>query len=163
MYGTSISRTTQPADLTEDELRVSVAMRELRRGVGMQKLRGRLYGDGPDVLDIGQHDALNTIATQGPARMSELATALRVDASTATRAVARLEAQGLVARQRDTVDGRSVVVVATPAGQARLDHMASVGRTGFRTLLADFDPDELHQLGVLMERLAGAVDAFVRE
>lgn len=136
-------------------------MRELRRGVGMQSLRGRIYGSGPDVLDLGQHDALIVIVDCGGARMSELAAALRVDASTATRAVARLEADGLVARQRDPADGRSVVVVPTDAGRDRLVRLAEAGRDAMRQLLAGFDPDELHQLGGLLERLVAAVDDLV--
>lgn len=156
-------RATQSLELTDDERRVAAAMRELRRGVGMQSLRGRIYGSGPDVLDLGQHDALIVIVDCGGARMSELAAALRVDASTATRAVARLEADGLVARQRDPADGRSVVVVPTDAGRDRLDRLAEVGRDAMRQLLATFEPDELHQLGGLLERLVAAVDDLVAD
>jgi DNA-binding MarR family transcriptional regulator len=162
LYRTSIPASTQAtADLTDDERRVGTAMRELRRGAGMQRLRDVIYGDDPDALDIGQQDALEVLAAVGPVRMSELAGALRVDASTATRAVARLEAARLVERARAEDDGRSVVVFVTPRGEARLERLGTIARTALRQLFAEFAPDELTRLADLLERLVGAVDTLL--
>jgi DNA-binding MarR family transcriptional regulator len=48
---------------------------------------------------------------------SDLGHGLRLDASTVTRTVQRLERQGLVARIPSPTDGRSVIVCLTQAGQ----------------------------------------------
>src|SRR3546814_14111921 len=50
--------------------------------------------------------------------MSDIAVVLRVDRSSATRAVDRLEAAGLVARRADPDDARGIGVAATQAGRA---------------------------------------------
>src|SRR5215210_2372965 len=93
--------------------RVGTAWRELRRGAAMQRLRPLLYGDDPDSLDLGQVDTLDLLMERGECRMSDLAGALRVDASTATRAIDRLVTRGLVERSHPPEDRRTVVVQAT--------------------------------------------------
>ena len=86
--------TTQPdrAPGSDDTARrIARAWRELRRGASAARLRSHLLGpDGPH-LEQGQLDALEILASRSDGwRMSEFADALRVDASTATRAVERL-------------------------------------------------------------------------
>src|SRR3954451_25371811 len=76
-------------DRNSDEARIGAAWRELRRA-STQALRPLLFGTGPDALELGQVGTLDLLALHGPVRMRDLAEALRVDASTATRAVARL-------------------------------------------------------------------------
>ena len=98
--------------------RIASAWRELRRGASAARLRSSLLGpDGPQ-LEQGQLDALEILASE-PAgwRMSEFADALRVDASTATRAVDRLERLGLAERRSGDGDRRIVLATATAAGR----------------------------------------------
>jgi DNA-binding MarR family transcriptional regulator len=66
-------------------------------------------------------------------RMSELASACALSLSGLSRVVSRLEAQGLVQRERASCDGRGLNAVLTDAGLARLrrawpTHLASVRR-----------------------------------
>src|SRR4249920_1345120 len=96
--------------------RVGAAWRELRRGAAMQAFRPIVYGEGEDALDLGQVDALDLLVFHGPVRMGELAESLRVDASTATRAVNRLVDTGLAQRRRSDEDGRVMVVAITKRG-----------------------------------------------
>ena len=144
--------------LNDDQLRVALAMRELRRGVAMQRFRDRLYGSAPVQLDIGQHDALEVIVQLGEARMGDVAAALRVDPSTATRTVARLEAAGLVERRRSDGDGRSVVVAATPAGVELYEAIADAARAALLELYDRFDDAELATLAALLDRLVTGLD-----
>ena len=82
------------AEWEEDAVRIGRAWRELRRGALSAEFRDRVYGAG---LDVGQADALELLVVGGGCRMAELAAALRVDASTATRAVlSRAVDEGLV-------------------------------------------------------------------
>ena len=103
-------------EVRPDVRRAAVAVRELRRSTSTPRFRDSIFGD-LNVLDIAQHDALEVIVTLDGARMSEVAQALRVDPSTATRTWPTRSAVGLVERRPDPADGRSVMAVATPAGR----------------------------------------------
>ena len=143
--------------------RVGVAWRELRRGAASQALRPLVYGEGPDALDLGQVDALDLLAERDGRRMSELAEALRVDASTATRAVDRLAADGLVAREMASDDRRAVVVRLTDEGRTRHRALADRRRRVLERIVGEFDDAELLQLAELLERMVAAVDRVVGE
>jgi DNA-binding MarR family transcriptional regulator len=64
--------------------------------------------------------ALATIERHGPLTPSELAARERIQRPTATRLVARLEEDGLIARTADPVDRRSFLIALTPEGEALL-------------------------------------------
>ncbi len=151
-----------PADLGPDEevqLRIGAAWKELRRGAAMAALRDQLFGAGEDALEPGQFDTLEALAQRTAWRMSDLAEALRVDPSTATRAVQRLLRMGLAERQRFSQDGRVVLVAATETGRRRYEAIARCRRAFMATVLSGFDADERRQFADLLERLVRAVDA----
>lgn len=60
--------------------------------------------------------ALATVERHGPLTPSELASRERITRPTATRLVARLEEEGLIARITDVSDRRSCLVSVSPAG-----------------------------------------------
>ena len=100
---------------------MGLAWREIRRGASTGPLRDFLYTIESDQIDaaqieLGQMDTLDLLATRPSWRMSELAEALRVEPSTATRAVQRLERAGLARRRPSAADGRVVKVEITEAG-----------------------------------------------
>lgn len=64
--------------------------------------------------------ALATVDRHGPLTPSELATRERVQRPTATRLIAKLEDQNLVARTADPGDRRSFLIAITPEGKALL-------------------------------------------
>jgi DNA-binding MarR family transcriptional regulator len=141
-----------------DQQRVGEAWRELRRGASMIRFRELLYGD---ELEMGQVDALDLLVQNGTSRMRELADALRVDASTATRTVNRLVDAGLVERVADPDDARGVRVRISRRGADVHATMAERRRRMFDDVLGGFDPDELAQFAELLERLVAAVDEAV--
>jgi DNA-binding MarR family transcriptional regulator len=144
-------------DPASTEARIGLAWRELRRGSAQQAMRDRLYGD---LLEAAQVDALDVVMSTGGCRMAELADALRVDPSTATRAIDRLVAAGMVARENATGDGRGVQVVATAAGIELYDELSQRRRTMLFAVLAHFDADERAMLAELLERLVDGVDRY---
>ena len=147
--------------LTDEQARIARAMRELRRGSAMQRFRDRLYGD--SALDMGQHDALEVVVSLGEARMGDVAVALRVDPSTATRAVAKLEDAGLVERRRIDSDARAVVVAPTPAGAALYEQIADSARAALSELFGRFTPAEQDTLADLLDRLVTGLDELVAD
>jgi len=141
--------------------RIGAAWRELRRGASMQAFRPIVYGEGDDALDLGQVDALDMLVFHGSVRMGELAEALRVDASTATRAVNRLVDAGLASRERSDDDGRVMVVVLTEHGREVHRAMMVRRRDALEGILADLSPKERPQLATLLERFIVGLDSYV--
>jgi DNA-binding MarR family transcriptional regulator len=153
----------RPVDLDdpgqlEIALRIGSAWKELRRGAAMSTVRDWFYGTGDDALELGQVDTLDLLAAEDSWRMTDLADALRVDPSTATRAVQRLVRAGLAERRQSDEDGRVVMVSATAAGRARHEAVAGRRRKAMETMLAEFDDAERQQLADLLERFVAALD-----
>jgi DNA-binding MarR family transcriptional regulator len=141
--------------------RIGAAWRELRRGASMQAFRPIVYGVGDEALDLGQVDALDMLVFHGSVRMGDLAEALRVDASTATRAVNRLVDAGLASRERSDGDGRVMVVVLTEHGKEVHRAMMVRRRDALEGILADLNPKERQQLATLLERFIAGLDSYV--
>lgn len=141
--------------------RIGAAWRELRRGASMQAFRPIVYGEGDEALDLGQVDALDMLVFHGSVRMGDLAEALRVDASTATRAVNRLVDADLASRERSDGDGRVMVVVLTEHGKEVHRAMMLRRRDALEGILADLNPKERQQLATLLERFIDGLDSYV--
>jgi DNA-binding MarR family transcriptional regulator len=76
--------------------------------------------DAGEGLTRARLSALAVLVLGGPRRLGELAAAERVRPPTMTRLVHAMEADGLVTRESDAADRRSVVIRATAAGEAQL-------------------------------------------
>jgi DNA-binding MarR family transcriptional regulator len=139
--------------------RIAHAWRELRRGAAMTTLRDRFQGEVG--LDQGQIDFLEALVVAGTARMRELADMLRVDASSATRAVQRLVDRGLATRATDERDARCVHVSPTDDGRALYEEIVASRRTAMLVLLADLSPAEQRAIADGMEALVAALDRYV--
>lgn len=157
-----------PVDLTDPvqrelAVRVGRAWKEMRRGAGTSVLRDHFFGVGADALEPGQMDALDLLVQREAWRMGDLAEALRIDPSSATRAVHRLVRAGLAERSTSADDKRVVMVSATPAGRER--HAAAARRRAeaLARILAAYEPDELVELVELLERFVEAIDQLVAE
>jgi MarR family 2-MHQ and catechol resistance regulon transcriptional repressor len=92
-------------------------------------------------------------------RMSDLAAQTTLSASGLTRAVDRLEAAGLVAREACPTDRRSTYAVLTEAGQARIMTAVPV-HVGHVVSVLDsvFTPEELQTFSDLIRRLRDAAN-----
>jgi DNA-binding MarR family transcriptional regulator len=146
-----------------ENARIGAAWRQLRRGAILE-LRQLMYGgpEGTEPLDVALGDALDVIVENEPIRMGDLAAALRVDASTATRTVARLIDAGL-ARRSEGADRRVVEVVTTPAGQRRHEAMVASATEALEQILSVFDGRERAQLADLLDRMVASLDEVVAE
>ncbi len=144
--------------------RIALAWRELRRGAAGAVLRSHLLGpDGPP-LEQAQLDALEILASEPTGwRMSEFADALRVDPSTATRAVTRLERVGLAERIAADADRRVVTARVTAAGRRTVDRVGRLRSFGVQRLLERFDEDEREQFAEYLERFVGSIDDLVAD
>ena len=168
LYPTKAMATPRPTPINFDDpyqrdvaLRVGRAWRDIRRGASMSTLVDYFFGSGDDALESGQMDTLDILVQQDGWRMGDLADALRVDPSTATRAVQRLERVGLAGRCTSPSDKRVVMVSVTDAGRER--HAAAQARRldALRAIMEEFDGKERQQLAAFLERFVNALDEFV--
>ncbi len=141
----------------ENAATVGLALRDLRRSKWRPVLD--IGVGGVDGLEVGEFDTLDQVAWVDHVRMLDLAEALQIDASTATRAVDRLVRRGLVDRGRDPDDGRYMRVWITAGG--RLVHSASLQRRldMLASVLDQFDGDERDALARLLPKLAERITA----
>ncbi len=148
----------------ETARRIALAWRELRRGATAASLRSHLLGPEGPQLEQAQLDALEILASgQEGWRMSEFADALRVDPSTATRAVDKLQRLGLAERSGGDTDRRVVLASATVAGRRTIRRVTRLRALGMERLLEPFDDDEREQFAEYLERFVRSIDHLVTE
>jgi DNA-binding MarR family transcriptional regulator len=93
-------------------------------------------------ISLPQYRALVVLASRGPQRPVDLAQALSVDPSTATRMCDRLEGKSLITRRRDEGDRRTVVLELSSAGQRLVDRVTRRRRKEIGQILSAVDPKE---------------------
>lgn len=142
--------------------RIGNAWVELRRGAAAAALRSYLFGrEAP--LEQGQMDALDLLSRRDSRPMKELAARLRVDPSTATRAMQRLENDGLVERFSSPEDGRVVLVRITAEGRRQHDEVAARRSVAMMRILSRFDASERAALADLLDKFVRSLDDVVVE
>ena len=144
--------------------RIGRAWRELRRGAAASALKETIYGpcETHDVaVEPGQMDALDLLVTVESCRMSDLAEYLRIDPSTATRAVQRLIKDNLAAKLHHDGDGRVVEIAATDRGRLVQTIVAERRRAVILGIMERFADDERTQLADFLERFVVATDSVV--
>lgn len=142
--------------------RVGRAWREIRRGATAGDVRDVIYGVGGSAIEPGQMDALDLLVTVESCRMGDLADHLRIDPSTATRAVQRLIKDNLVERVEHGGDGRIVAIAATERGRRIHSEVQARRREFILTVLEEFPDDERFLLAEFLERFTHAVDTTVK-
>jgi DNA-binding MarR family transcriptional regulator len=112
---TPATRAERPAGADPAELATRLA------GLSTLVQRQLSRSDVGDGLTRARLSALALLVLGGPRTLGELAAAEHVRPPTMTRLVHAMEADGLVARERNPADGRSVVIAATSAGIEQLE------------------------------------------
>ena len=93
-----------------------------------------------------------SLCTTAPT-VAGLARDLETDPAAMTRVLDRLEAKGLVARERSTIDRRVVQIALTPEGQAVAARVPPVLAEVLNGHLSDFTHEEWQQLLHLLRRM----------
>ena len=97
--------------------------------------------------------ALGLIGRGDANRVSDIADALRIDLSVASRQVAVLEAAGWVTRAADPADGRARVLEATESGRAVLTDTLARMADAYTGVLAGWSEAELQSLHATLARV----------
>jgi DNA-binding MarR family transcriptional regulator len=106
-----------PAALDRDDLVDAV----LGASRALVAVAARSLANLAEDVTLAQYRVLVELAARGPLRPADLATALAVDRSTATRMCERLVRKQLVSRRRTSTDRRTVRVSLTPLGRELVD------------------------------------------
>jgi DNA-binding MarR family transcriptional regulator len=147
-----------PVDLDQSR-RIGRAWIELRRGAGSAALREYFFGR-EQPLEQGQMDALDLLVRRDRT-MKGLADRLRIDPSSATRAVQRIVKGGLAERYDSPADGRIVMVRVTDEGRRRHTAVAARRTIAMERIIGSFAPQEREVLADLMDRFTSAIDDVV--
>ena len=112
-----------------------------------------------DEVTLPQYRALVVLAARGPQGTADLASALAVNPSTATRMCDRLVRKGLVRREPDPRDKRGVLVTLTDLGREQVDAALADLLRRERALLAGLYPGDRRHLADMMRILLAPFDA----
>jgi DNA-binding MarR family transcriptional regulator len=137
---------------------------EIRLLVG--RLARRLRQEGTAGLTPSQLSALASVERLGPLQLGDLARVESVAPPTLTRAIGRLEDQGLVRRHPDPADGRAVLVEATGAGRRALRDLRRARTAFLAERLATLTEDDravVAEAVALLGRLTTEADHVTEE
>jgi DNA-binding MarR family transcriptional regulator len=95
-------------------------------------------------------------------RLSDIAAALGVEISTASRHVKRLVDEGYVEATTDPEDARARRYLPTRTGRDALRRVRETRRNHLAGLLTDWPPEEVEQLACGLDRLVDTLDAEER-
>jgi DNA-binding MarR family transcriptional regulator len=132
----------------------SFKLRQLARSVG-RDYDAALAGTG---LKTSQYSLLSSLTTRGPQRPADLAAHMRLDASTLTRNLQPLVAQGWVTIGPG-VDQRSRLIHLTDAGRAKRSEAQRAWKTAQLALNARLGPDRVTQLHALIDDCLALLEA----
>lgn len=106
-------------------------------------------------LTFPQYLVLVVLSDRDGASVSEIGSELRLETGTLTPVLKRLEADGIVTRQRSQVDEREVEIWLTPRGRALLAPVATAHESVERQFaMSEADSNNLREdLLALIERL----------
>ncbi|MDO9406785.1 MarR family winged helix-turn-helix transcriptional regulator [Patulibacter sp.] len=94
-----------------------------------------------------------------PASMGELGRSAGLNPASTSATVDRLEADGLVVRERDTADRRVVRVVLTPEGRVTVRRRVAAWQAEWADDLETLPPEDLHVTARTLAVIAATIDA----
>ncbi|MEZ0111844.1 DNA-binding MarR family transcriptional regulator [Catenulispora sp. EB89] len=135
--------------------------REIAESLGLLIQRGTRAGlyaalveDVADGLDENAYPVLSGLARTGPRNAADLAAVIGLDRSGVSRHASRLEAAGLIRREADPADRRSVLLVLTDDGAAAVDTMRGRFAERVASALSAWPPGEAEAFARGLRRFA---------
>lgn len=125
-----------------------------------------LVGDrvlAPLGVTSAQWKLLAALEADGPRRISDLVSSLRLDQAATSRLVGRLERAGFVTRHPSEEDRREVQVVLTGQGAQAAARCRAVLEPVMRTLTEDFHEEQLVAFAKALEVFAARVELLATQ
>ena len=134
---------------------------EIAESLGLLIQRGTSAGlyaalveDVADGLDENAYPVLSGLARTGPRNAADLAAVIGLDRSGVSRHASRLEAAGLIRREADPADRRSVLLVLTDDGAAAVAKMRGRFAERVAAALSTWPPGEAEAFARGLRRFA---------
>jgi DNA-binding MarR family transcriptional regulator len=144
-------------------IKVDEALLALGRPSHLRRIGERVRAGAGLPLDRAAYPVLRGIAECGPVRLSDLATRLGVQISTASRQVKELEQAGLVERTGDPRDRRVTMLALAPAGREALKKLRASWRRTLVEILDTWPEKDREALATLLGRLAADMVDYGRK
>ena len=144
----------EPGPATGQEIAESIGLL-IQRGT-RAGLYATLVEGVADGLDENAYPVLSGLARTGPSNAADLAAVIGLDRSGVSRHASRLEAAGLIRREPDPADRRSVLLVLTYTGIAAVEELRRRLAERIAATLKEWPPDEA-------EAFARGLRRFVEE
>ena len=132
---------------------IETEMAVLARSLELLRRRSRIHRR----MDRSAYLLLRTLDEAGPLPLHALAQRVGLDASTVTRQVATLEANGFAERRADPTDRRCCIVVPSARGRDLMHEVQGQRRQRFEEILAGWSAADRADLGRLLARLNQAI------
>ncbi len=145
------------------EERLATLWRAARLGPTVERLRRHVLQGGDRSIEAGQFRALDAVAGHGPCAVRELALAMGLEPSSVTRALARLEAEGWIEKNRSPHDQREVLVGLTAAGRAQHRYFVDRAFEVYQEIFVVFSGQERILLADLLERMLKSTEAVLSD
>lgn len=138
----------------DDLLTIEEALASVVGLAGLPRVHERLMAKAGVRIDPSVFLVLRRVSQNEPLRLTELAKLLGVDVSTASRAVKRLELDGLVVKTLDERDGRALALGLSRDGRKLLRRLRAARHEMMLEVFATWSCDDLASLAPLLERAA---------
>lgn len=158
--------TGTPIDLSVDANRqiagrLGRAWRDIRRGYANNAMRELIFESDEHSIEPGQLDTLEQLVLHESIRMGDLADALRIDPSTATRAVQRLMKDRLAEKVLHEGDGRVVFVGPTERGRELYRWVMERRRNVVLSVMAEINEERRGEVANALEEFGAALDTAI--
>lgn len=152
----------RPQLISEQEIDDFLNVRIVRLASKMQRLMLR-HALREAELPILEWRILFSVASDRSTHLGAIIQRGGMDRAHASRAVSSLAAKNLINRDLDPFDNRRRLLTLTPAGEIMFKRVWAAASDLNAGLLKAFEPDELAQLKVLLDRAQDAVDDMTIE
>lgn len=112
-------------------------------------------------VDMCEWRSVQILGADGPSTINQVADRIAMDRGGTSRAIARLERRGLVARQPDPEDRRKSVVSLTGAGRRMQEQVAAFANAREERLTRGLTRTERAELAALLGRLESEIDEML--
>jgi DNA-binding MarR family transcriptional regulator len=94
-----------------------------------------------------------------PVTVKDVAAALELEHSTASRLLSETEAEGLIVRSTDPTDRRRTVAALTSTGQAVVEQSSTIRAWAIDTMLSEWSATDLAAFTELVEKFSATIEA----
>jgi len=112
------------------------------------------------VRDVDSRRVLSEVAVSGPVRVTDVANAIGMSLSSASRVVQRLVVDGLVRRMASETDRRAILLEVTDAGRDAFDRLHDTDLALLRRNLEKFPAVDVATFADLIGRFAHEISSW---